>query len=101
MANDVIFLPMEEYNEYSADGEEVPVGLKLCIQMSEQGKANGMFKLEINGAIELEAEIPASTLAQFGGSQSYRLVFKIPASEVKMSPNSFCGAWEDLEDRYT
>ena len=99
MTSEVVFLPREEYNDFSPDGEEVPVGARLCIRMSEQAKVVGQFKMEFNGAAELDAEVAAGNIAQFGGSQGYKLAFKFQPLEVRTSPNSFSGPWEDLEDR--
>ena len=50
-------------------------------------------------AAELDAEVAAGNIAQFGGSQGYKLAFKFQPLEVRTSPNSFSGPWEDLEDR--
>jgi len=99
MDREVIFLPMEDYNDYSPDGEEVPVGARLCIQVSEQAKVIGRFNMELDGAAELDAEVAAGVIAQFGGSLGYKLAFKFQPAEVRTSPNSFFGPWEDLEDR--
>jgi len=99
MESEVIFLPMEDYNDYSPDEGEVPVGARLCVQMSERAKVVGQYKMEFNGAAMLDSEVAAGVMAQFGGSLGYKLAFKFQPAEVRTSPNSFCSPWEDLEDR--
>jgi len=99
MANEIIFLPMEEWFGFVPANQGEPLAARLCIQMTAGGKVDGQFRFAFCGEGNMSAEIGASSMAYFGGSLNYRLAFEFPVRDVIMSPNMLSTPWTDLEER--
>jgi len=97
-ANNWHLEPEEEFNTYNMEEPSNNLEAELLVQFSRAGRADGLFKLMLNGNANVHINLPVSSFLQLGGACNYRLVWEQQPKNIIINVNSTTSDWMDFED---